>query len=39
MSEWMSREANPATAPWCTVRFWLTILGLAISVIALVMAA
>jgi hypothetical protein len=35
----MAREMDPATPPWLTVRMWLTLLGLIMSIIALVMAS
>jgi hypothetical protein len=39
MSSWMARESDPATPPWLTVRFWLAVVALAVSVTALVMAS
>jgi hypothetical protein len=33
----LDREMNPATPPWLTIRFWLTIVGLVISIVALAM--
>lgn len=35
----MAREFDPATPPWLTVRFWLSVTALACSVAALTMAA
>ena len=42
MAEWLSRqmrrESDPATPPWLTVRFWLSVVALACLVAALIMA-
>ena len=37
--ELIERESDPTVPPWTTVRFWLGLVGLAVSVVALVLAA
>ena len=39
MRDWITRELNPGTPPWLTVRFWLTLAAVAASITAVILAA
>jgi len=37
MGEWMERQTDPSTPPWRTVRFYMALAALALSIAAIVL--